>query len=282
MTRFLSFVAFCFLNVPCQGLFTERGGGKTFFFEPTKKEVGGLCSVPKSASDGCCSSPGDQAFLSPELRAGQPALPLPRGGRRQGVRVVGACPYKMVSRIGSMAGRAVVRVCSGGYMVKNRGAKISFRLKSVPYYIGFLRHHVRARALQNVACVRTKIHWLPQYNKERNGRRPSLVTSAGDLGYYDEYGWLFLYDRIKLVIHCSGGRVSPHEMEDHLVSHPKVSDAAVLGIPRADSKEASGHGPEPEEVLAALVVVRKGHRSDKELAAELISYTAGKYTHTIR
>ncbi|XP_077551517.1 uncharacterized protein LOC144165261 isoform X1 [Haemaphysalis longicornis] len=112
------------------------------------------------------------------------------------------------------------------------------------------------------------------------GETAAVIESGwlhtGDLGYYDEYGWLFLYDRIKLVIHCSGGRVSPHEMEDHLVSHPKVSDAAVLGIPRADSKEASGHGPEPEEVLAALVVVRKGHRSDKELAAELISYTAGR------
>ncbi|KAI4349108.1 hypothetical protein L6164_009745 [Bauhinia variegata] len=57
---------------------------------------------------------------------------------------------------------------------------------------------------------------------------------TGDLGYFDQEGQLYLVDRIKELIKCSGFQVAPAELEDLLVSHPEISDAGV--IPSPDTK----------------------------------------------
>jgi long-chain acyl-CoA synthetase len=54
---------------------------------------------------------------------------------------------------------------------------------------------------------------------------------TGDVGYLDEDGYLFLVDRIKDLILCSGYNVYPRIIEDALYEHPSVAEAVVIGIP---------------------------------------------------
>jgi len=53
---------------------------------------------------------------------------------------------------------------------------------------------------------------------------------TGDVGYLDEDGYLFLVDRIKDLILCSGYNVYPRVIEEALYQHPSVAEALVIGI----------------------------------------------------
>src|SRR5262245_12841857 len=92
--------------------------------------------------------------------------------------------------------------------------------------------------------------------------RDGLVT-AGDVGYVDEDGYLFLCDRkIDLVI--SGGvNIYPAEIEAALLAVPGVHDCAVFGIPDAEYGEAlcAYIEPEPGSTLSARAV--RAFLSDK-------------------
>jgi long-chain acyl-CoA synthetase len=54
---------------------------------------------------------------------------------------------------------------------------------------------------------------------------------TGDIGTFDERGYLFLLDRAKDMIVSGGNNVYPREVEEILVTHPAVANAVVLGIP---------------------------------------------------
>ncbi|XP_055587004.1 luciferin 4-monooxygenase [Uranotaenia lowii] len=54
---------------------------------------------------------------------------------------------------------------------------------------------------------------------------------TGDIGYYDEDEDFFIVDRIKELIKYKGFQVPPAELEAILLKHPKVKDAAVIGVP---------------------------------------------------
>ncbi|EYB89829.1 hypothetical protein Y032_0227g2815 [Ancylostoma ceylanicum] len=54
---------------------------------------------------------------------------------------------------------------------------------------------------------------------------------TGDIGYVDEYRNLFIVDRLKELIKVKGLQVAPAELEDLLLAHPLIRDAAVIGIP---------------------------------------------------
>jgi long-chain acyl-CoA synthetase len=56
---------------------------------------------------------------------------------------------------------------------------------------------------------------------------------TGDIGFVDSDGWFYLIDRKKDMINSSGNKVWPREVEDVLVSHPAVYEAAVIGVPDA-------------------------------------------------
>ena len=55
--------------------------------------------------------------------------------------------------------------------------------------------------------------------------------TVGDIGYLDEEGYLYLTDRRHHMIISGGVNIYPQEAENMLVTHPKVMDAAVFGIP---------------------------------------------------
>ena len=59
-------------------------------------------------------------------------------------------------------------------------------------------------------------------------------VTVGDVGYLNEDGHLFLTDRKHHMIISGGVNIYPQEAENLLVTHPKVLDAAVFGIPNDD------------------------------------------------
>jgi len=62
-------------------------------------------------------------------------------------------------------------------------------------------------------------------------------SSVGDIGYLDEDGYLYLTDRRDFMIVSGGVNIYPQEAENLLITHPKVMDAAVFGIPDAEMGE---------------------------------------------
>jgi len=54
---------------------------------------------------------------------------------------------------------------------------------------------------------------------------------SGDIGYFDDDGFLYIHDRVKDMIVSGGENIYPAEVENALMSHPDISDAAVIGIP---------------------------------------------------
>jgi long-chain acyl-CoA synthetase len=58
--------------------------------------------------------------------------------------------------------------------------------------------------------------------------------SVGDIGYLDEGGFLFLCDRKIDMIISGGANIYPAEIENVFLTHPKVGDVAVFGIPNED------------------------------------------------
>ncbi len=62
-------------------------------------------------------------------------------------------------------------------------------------------------------------------------------STLWDVGMLDADGYLFLTDRLTYMIVSGGVNIYPQEVENHLVLHPKVTDAAVFGVPDPDLGE---------------------------------------------
>jgi len=87
---------------------------------------------------------------------------------------------------------------------------------------------------------------------------------TGDLGYFDEEGYLFLVDRSKDMIVTGGENVYSTEVEEALFRHPAVLEAAAFGVP--DEKWG--------EAVHAVVVPRTGHEAVDP--ADIITFCHGQ------
>jgi len=73
--------------------------------------------------------------------------------------------------------------------------------------------------------------------KTAESRSPDgTMTTVGDVGYFDD-GYLYLTDRSTFMIISGGVNIYPQECENLLITHPKVADAAVFGVPNEDLGE---------------------------------------------
>jgi acyl-CoA synthetase (AMP-forming)/AMP-acid ligase II len=66
---------------------------------------------------------------------------------------------------------------------------------------------------------------------------PDGWLHTGDLGRFDDDGFLYLGDRLKELIKVKGFQVAPAELERLLRAHPAVADAAVVGVPDEEAGE---------------------------------------------
>jgi long-chain acyl-CoA synthetase len=82
-------------------------------------------------------------------------------------------------------------------------------------------------------CVRGPQVMNGYLNREAETRDVFIdgALRTGDVGYLDADGYLFVTDRIKDLIICSGYNVYPRVIEDALYEHPAVAEAIVVGIP---------------------------------------------------
>lgn len=82
---------------------------------------------------------------------------------------------------------------------------------------------------------------LPTYHndpdKTREAMHPEGWMTLGDIGHLDEEGFLYLTDRKSHMIISGGVNIYPQEIENLLVTHDKVMDAAVIGAPDPDLGE---------------------------------------------
>jgi acyl-CoA synthetase (AMP-forming)/AMP-acid ligase II len=84
---------------------------------------------------------------------------------------------------------------------------------------------------------------------------------SNDIGFLDEEGFLFVVDRKDDMIISGGFNIWPAEIENALLKHPAVADAAVVGVPH----------PKWGETPHAVVVLRSGETvSEAHLAQELM------------
>jgi long-chain acyl-CoA synthetase len=88
-----------------------------------------------------------------------------------------------------------------------------------------------------------------------------VMSSVGDVGYVDEEGYLYLTDRATYMIISGGVNIYPQEAENLLISHPKVMDAAVFGVPNDDL------GEEVKAVVQVVDGVEAGPALERELTA---------------
>jgi acyl-CoA synthetase (AMP-forming)/AMP-acid ligase II len=92
-------------------------------------------------------------------------------------------------------------------------------------------------------------------------------VQSGDLGYFDDDGFLYLVDRKKDVIVRGGYNVSSIEVESALHEHPDVVEAAVLGVPHAILGQD----------VAAVVRLRPSTAFDVEVAAAFLADRVADY-----
>jgi long-chain acyl-CoA synthetase len=84
----------------------------------------------------------------------------------------------------------------------------------------------------------TPFEYFKDPEKTRQARSPDgSLSTVGDVGYLDGEGYLHLTDRATFMIISGGVNIYPQECENLLITHPKVADAAVFGVPNADLGE---------------------------------------------
>lgn len=107
-------------------------------------------------------------------------------------------------------------------------------------------------------------------------KRPDLTAQAirdgwlytGDMGYVDAEGFLYLVDRKKDMIISGGVNVYPRDIEEVVVQHPMVLEAAVYGVP----SEKWGESP-----IAAVTLKRPGGVSREDLMGWINANVGAKY-----
>lgn len=111
--------------------------------------------------------------------------------------------------------------------------------------------------------------YLNDPSKTADSRDKHGWMTVGDIGYLDEEGYLYLTDRRHHMIISGGVNIYPQETENLLVTHPKVLDAAVFGVPDDEMGQ---------RVMAVVQTVDPADATD-EFADELLGWLRDRLAH---
>ncbi len=111
--------------------------------------------------------------------------------------------------------------------------------------------------------------YLNDPEKTAASRHDRGWVTVGDVGYLDEDGYLYLTDRRHHMIISGGVNIYPQEAESMLVTHPKVADAAVFGIPDDDMGQS----------VKGVVQTVDPADATEEFAAELLDWLRERLAH---
>ncbi|MCP5059937.1 MAG: AMP-binding protein [bacterium] len=117
------------------------------------------------------------------------------------------------------------------------------------------------------SAVKFEYHNAPE--KTADSRSPQGYTTLGDVGYLDDDGWLYLTDRKAHMIISGGVNIYPQETENALITHPKVTDVAVIGVPNEDFGEE----------VKAVVQLTDMANAGPELIEELMEWCRERISH---
>lgn len=92
---------------------------------------------------------------------------------------------------------------------------------------------------------------------------PGGWLRTGDKGYVDESGWFYFVDRKVNMIKRSGENISASEIENILMCHPKIAEAAVIGVP----------DPIRDQAVKAIIMFKNGEELSVE---EILEYCNGR------
>jgi acyl-CoA synthetase (AMP-forming)/AMP-acid ligase II len=90
---------------------------------------------------------------------------------------------------------------------------------------------------------------------------------TGDMGYYDNKGYIYIVDRKKDMIISGGENIYPREVEEILYKHPAVSEVAVIGVP--DDLWI--------ERVHAVIVLKEGKSASEEEIIEFCKQNMARY-----
>lgn len=108
-----------------------------------------------------------------------------------------------------------------------------------------------------------------EYYKDRGKTESSYrgdYFTLGDMGYFDEDGYLFLTGRTAELIISGGVNIYPQEVDSEIMKHPAVLDLCTVGVPN----------DEWGEEVKTVVQLREGIDASAELAEELITFARSR------
>ena len=157
-------------------------------------------------------------------------------GGTEGNGMTAITPAEWLRKPGSV-GRAVwgtLHICD------DEGRELAVGEQGSVYFEGGFDFHYH-NDQEKTAAARHPRHWA--------------WSTLGDVGYLDADGYLFLTDRKAFMIISGGVNIYPQEAENILITHPKVADVAVIGVPNDEFGEEVKAVVQPmhwEDVSAAF------------------------------